>query len=161
MKPFLLSIAILVSIAAPALSQAPPDPDIRDFEITATLPSTPILKHQLYFEFPDRIPGNAALAYLDAILLIPEGAKEKAEKAIRAYAAKDTASFAKLADGLAPANLLEELDVAARREQCDWMPPMRERGDQALLPHLNPLAHGISKILKVRALRQIQTGNID
>ena len=65
-----------------------------------------------------------------------------------------------LADSIENHNLFDELDLAARREQCDWEPPFREKGGGTLLPHLVHFRN-LGRILKVRALREIEQGKID
>src|SRR5438067_2690794 len=55
-------------------------------------------------------------------------------------------------------NVIQELDLAGRRDDCDWQPPYREMGAYTLLPHLEPLAHSITRLIKIRALRQMDQG---
>ena len=60
-------------------------PDERSFELTAVAPPTPALKYQLlYDDLVERRPGNAALLYLDAVLIMGNDAKEKAGEALNA-----------------------------------------------------------------------------
>jgi hypothetical protein len=161
-----LSLCLLLAAsAAPSGAQpaaAAPKGETRTFELTPTAPPVPTLKHQLLFDdLGDRRPGNAALLYLDAILLMPPDAKEQAQKAMEAFEAKDTRTFEAIADGMNVTNVLDELDLAGRREECEWQPPFHEMGAYTLLPHLGPLVQGCSRIVKVRALRQIEQGKID
>ena len=159
MYRYVLAVAIVFSLCGLAQAQDGPKPDVRSFELTAIAPPTPALKYQLlYDDLADRLYGNAALLYLDAILLMGPDAKEKGTKALEAYDAKDMATFKKLADELAMKTVFDELDLAARREECDWQPPFREKGVDTLLPHLEPLAHGMTWLIKVKALRQIEDG---
>ena len=57
--------------------------------------------------------------------------------------------------------IFKNLEIGARRAECDWEPPMRELGAEALLPHLQPMAHGLTRMTKVRALQQIEQGKAD
>jgi hypothetical protein len=150
----------MLSLCASSIAQTTRKADVRTFELTAVAPPTPALKHQLLFSFAERIPGNAAIAYLDAILLMGPDTGDKTEKALEAYDAKDMKAFETLARELDLASMFDELDVAGRRERCDWQPPIREKGVMTLLPHLSPLAHGVTRSIKVRALRQIQRGEL-
>jgi hypothetical protein len=134
---------------------------VGSFELTPVAPPIPSLKYQLFFDDPlDRRPGNAAILYFDSILLMGPEAKDKAPKALEAYDAKDMARFNSLADSLENASLIKELDLAGRREECDWQTPISEQGFGTLLPHLASL-RDIGRILKVRALREIEQGKID
>jgi hypothetical protein len=159
MKRFALTIALVLSLPATAVSQTSSEADVRTFELTAVAPPTPSLKYQLLFDdLGERRPGNAAILYLQAALLLGPDAPEQANKALDAYEAKDMKAFAERADSLHRGTLFQQLELAARREVCDWEPPFREMGAETLLPHLHPLAHGVGKSIKVRALRQIQQG---
>lgn len=136
------------------------EPEVRRFELTPVGPSTPALEHHLMFTYADRIPGNAAIAYMDAVLLMAPDSNDKAEKALDALSANDAKAFAEAADSIDLPSMFDELQVAGRREQCEWDPPLRERGVLTLLPHLQPLTHGVAKVIRVRAARQVQQGKI-
>jgi hypothetical protein len=162
MKRLILPMTIVLSLSAMAMSQTAPRADQRTFELRAIAPPSPALKYQLLFDdMTDRRPGNAALLYLDAVLLMGPDAKANAQKALAAFDAKDMKTFDSLADSLNQTNLFEELDQAARREECDWQAPFREMGIRTMLPHLEPLVHGIARLIKVRALRQLEQGKVD
>jgi len=161
MKRSMLLIAML-GVCAAAGAQTTRPADVRTFELTPAAPPTPALKYQLLFDdIGERRPGNAALLYLDAILLMGPDTKDKALKALDAYEAKDMRTFESLADSLQLPNVFDELDLAGRRETCDWQPPYREKGAYTLLPHLQHMIHGLARVVKVRALRQIERGQAD
>jgi hypothetical protein len=162
MKRFLLTAAFVLGLCATAMSQTRATrPEVSSFDLTPVPPPTPALKYELLFDDTlDCRPGNAAMLYLDSILLLgPDGAA-KAQKAEDAYEAKDMASFDSLADSLDHRALLGELDLAGRCEDCNWGAPLREMGYGTLLPHLNPL-RDLARMLEVRALRQIEQGKVD
>src|SRR5690348_3527032 len=125
MKRFLSTTALLLTFCSTGLSQpARPPAQTRTFELTPTAPPAPALKYQLLFDdLTDRRPGNAAILYLDSILLMGPDSQSKAEKAIEAYDAKDIQTFDSLADSLDLPGMFQELDLAGRREQCDWQSP--------------------------------------
>jgi len=164
MKRFLLTTALVLGLRATAMSQTRAYPPfVLSFELTPVAPPTPALKYQLLFDdWLDRRPGNAAVLYLDSMLLAHANKAEgdKALKALDAYEAKDMATFDSLADSLENPSLIKELDLAGRCEDCDWGAPFREMGYYTLLPQLNPL-RGVALLLKVRALRQIEQGKVD
>src|SRR5688572_9891910 len=60
--------------------------ELRSFEIAPVAPPTPALKYQLLFDdSADRRPGNAAILYLQAALLLGAPTEEKSEQALEAY----------------------------------------------------------------------------
>lgn len=162
MKTNVWTALLVLFVGTSAVAQTTqPAADVRTFELTAVAPPTPALKYQLLFDdLGDRRPGNAAILYLDSILLMGPDTKDKAEKALDAYVARDNKTFDALADALELPSVFQELDLAGRRERCDWEPPFREMGAYTLLPQLEPLAHGMTRLIKVKALREIERGNI-
>jgi hypothetical protein len=147
--------------AAPATTTTQDTDDVKSFELTPVAPPTPALKYSFQYPYVERVPGNAAPLYLDAVLLMPPGAQEKAEQAWDAYAANDSQKFDKLAEELDTPSVILEIEQAGRRMTCDFNPPMREMAVNTLLPHLNVLIHGLVKSLNVRALQQIKQGKVD
>jgi hypothetical protein len=168
MKRFVLITALSLGLCAPAFSQTgpssspatqPAQTDARTFELTPVAPPAPAMKYQLLFDDLDqRRPGNAAVLYMQAALLMGSGSAEEADKALEAYDAGDFKTFDALAGSIGRPALFQQLDLAARRDECDWQPAFREMGDRTLLPHLGSLV-GISKVLRVHATRQTRQGN--
>jgi hypothetical protein len=84
-----------------ALAQSAAKPDTRSFELTPVAPPKPALKYQLLFhDAADRLNGNAAILYLDAILMMGPEAKESGAKALEAYKSKDLETFNALSQKL-------------------------------------------------------------
>lgn len=172
MKPFVLIAALLLGLCAPAFSQPtrpssapatqPTPPEVLKFELTPVAPPEPAMKYQLLFDdLDDRRPGNAAILYLETSILLGDGTPDEAHKAMEAYEAGDLKTFDRLADSVNNrAALFQQLDLAARRDECDWQPPIREMGVNALLPHLNRL-YALATVLRVRALRQAGQGKAE
>jgi hypothetical protein len=159
MSRFLALMLFTLGSVVAAHAQSSEKPETRSFELTAAAPPKPALKYQLLFhDAADRLDGNAAILYLDAILMMGPEAKENGTKAIEAYRAQDTATFNALAEKLDMPIVLDELELAGRREICDWDAPFRERGAYTYLPHLEPIAHGLTQLIQVKALRQIEQG---
>ena len=123
-------------------------------------PSQTVLKYQLLFHDAagNRIGGNAAILYLDAILMMGSEAQENGAEAVEAFHAQDMMTFNVLAEKLDMPMVLDELELAGRREICVWDAPFRERGAYTYLPDLEPIAHGLTQLIQVKALRQIEQG---
>jgi hypothetical protein len=163
MTRFALIAAVVLVVALPAVAQTTqstqPAPDVKSFELTPTPPPVPALKHELFYDvLADRIPGNAAILYLQTALLMGTETPQLAQDALAAYEANDLDKFNEIAAKMHRPAIFTNLDLAARREACDWQPPIRELGADTLLPHLQPLAHGVTRTIKVRALQQMENG---
>lgn len=157
----MMAILILAGWAV-VNAQTTPVGEVRAFELTPVPPPVPAMKYQLLFtDLADRKPGNAAPLYFDAVLLMGPDAKQNAQKALKAYQDHDNNTITSLAQALDKPGLFEELDLAGRREQCDWDSPFRDMGIRTLLPHLDPLVNGLAKLIQVRALQQIDQGKLD
>jgi hypothetical protein len=166
MKSFMLCTAIVLGLlgtTALAVDQQKPtdSTDKKSFDITPAAPPTPALKYQLMFDDAgDRIPGNAAILYLDSVLLLNAEKREQIHNAVEAYAA-DKKVFSSIADSIEATAALKEVELAGRRIDCNWESPFREMGAETLLPHLEPLLKGVGRLLWVRAHRQIEQGMTD
>jgi hypothetical protein len=108
----------------------------------------------------DRIPGNAAILYLDSVLLLNADTREQIRNAHEAYDT-DKKVFGSIADSIDATSALKEVELAGRRIDCNWESPFREMGAETLLPHLEPLLRGVGRLLWVRAHRQIEQGKTD
>src|SRR5580658_10364527 len=109
MKRILLAAVVSLSVSAVSFAQTSPAPDFRTFELTAVAPPTPALKYQLLFDdLGERRPGNAAILYLDSILLLPQDTQDQAKKALDAYSSGDLKTFDTLADSFADHSVFEE-----------------------------------------------------
>jgi hypothetical protein len=163
MKFFVYATTVALSLCGTngwAEEQAKPvdHTDTQSFELTAVAPPKPALKYQFMFDdLGDRLPGNAAILYLDSVLLLGTDTREKVQRAVE-FRGTDKEQFGTLADSLELPSLMKELELAGRRKECDWQPPYREMGAETLLPHLEPLVRGIGRLLWVRAHRQIEQG---
>jgi len=155
-----LALSVGFGVAAAQTSQ--PTPDVKSFELTPTPPPVPALKYELLYDvLTDRIPGNAAILYIQTALLMGTESPKLALEALDAYEANDLEKFDKLAEKIDRPQIFKNLDVAARRETCEWDPPIRQLGAYTWLPHLEPIAHGLTNMIKVRALWQMEHGKPD
>jgi hypothetical protein len=161
-RSVLIAILLTALFTVPTRAAAPSTADILSFDIHPVAPPTPALKYRLLFDPVDRFHGNAALTYMQATMFIePEQDKlretciddltNKNDKAFHEYAMQLVAQAGKIFD---------ELDVAGRREHCDWESPLRERGVLALLPHLNRLRQ-LAGITRIRATLELRDGKVD
>jgi hypothetical protein len=161
MKRFLLIAALLAASCPNAMAQSGGKAEMQTFEISPVAPPVPAMKYRLLFDPATELrPGNAALLYMESILLLAPGEIDKAGDALEAYASGNMARFNSMADALNRPALIRELELAGRRKDCDWGAPIRETGAETLLPHLSSI-RGLAMIVKVRALRQLNEGKID
>lgn len=166
MKLFLLSMAIVLTsrgatLSAADLAKSADTTNKRAFDVTAAAPPVPALKYQFMFdEAGDRLSGNAAILYLDSVLLLGPDTREQIRKAYEAYST-DKQAFRSIADSIDATSVLKEIELAARRVDCNWESPFQEMGWETLLPHLEPLLKGVGRLLYVRAHRQIEEGKTD
>ena len=74
--------------------------DKKTFELTPTAPPIPALKYQFMFDGAgDRIPGNAAILYLDSVLLLNADTREQVQKAVDAFGT-DKKVFGSIVDSI-------------------------------------------------------------
>jgi hypothetical protein len=143
--------------------------------ITPAAEPKPALKFQLLPGFLDRKSGNAAMMYEKIALQLtsidadkkavpsPAGEKSIWEK-IPDWLERPLAEFPRdearetLADFK---RILDGLDVAARREECDWQLPIRDGNViNILLPELSHL-RSCGRLLALQAKLQISEGRFD
>jgi len=128
-------------------------------------PPRSALKYQLLpSSVLDRRPGNAAVHYGRIAMLLadksqPDKLQKVAEWLETPLEKLPRAEVAKLLGELK--SVLEELDLAARRQRCDWDLPLGERGFfSILLPELGKLRE-LSRIVALQARLQIAEGRLD
>jgi hypothetical protein len=161
-RSILTTLFALTSCTFALGQSSKPAPDVRTFDLTPAAPPIPALKYEFHYDLAtDRLPGNAAPLYQDAILLLGPDGKEKFQKAIEAYENHDATTFNSLANDLDKPSLYQELDLAARRETCDFEAPFAQMGANTLLPHLEPIVHGLGSWIEASALHDIDQGKND
>ncbi len=106
----------------------------------------PALKYQLLPNIRDRRPGNAAVHYCKLGLRYP-GTEPEANRFDQEWLDMPLANLPrdKVRAFLdSQRDVLDDIDLAARREQCDWELPIRYRleGDMAVLEA--PLPQGLA-----------------
>src|SRR5947209_6482706 len=115
MKRLIIMTILSLANCLPALAQTT-QPDNRKFELAATPPPIPALKNQLLFNYSQRTPGNAAMPYADAILLMGADTTEKADRALAAFDSGDFKTFDSIADAMTLEPFFDELEVAGRMD---------------------------------------------
>src|SRR5262249_18494626 len=123
----------------------------------------PALRYHLLPELRERTPGNAALLYYRAYS--PEWLTH-----MRPEVAKKLDEWSMKPGKVPPAefrwvltyNALKELDLAARREYCEWemTPRVRKEGIGLLMPDVQGY-RGFARVLYLRARFQIADGKHD
>src|SRR5215218_7197163 len=103
MKSLMVTAAVVLTLLGTPMQAAESAADRankQSFELTPTGPTQPALKYQFMFDdLADRLPGNAAILYLDSVLLLGQPSREKIQQAVD-IRESDKEQFAKLADSL-------------------------------------------------------------
>src|SRR4051812_15765637 len=163
MLRFSMIVAAVLGLSLRVAAQSSqPAPEVKSFELTATPPPVPALKYELLYDvLSERVPGNAATLYMQTAMMMGTESPKVASDALEAYEANDLEKFDKLAEKIDRPPIFKNLDVAARRDTCDWDPPIRQLGAYTYLPQLEPFAHGLTTMIMVRALSQMEHGKPD
>ncbi len=115
------------------------------------------MKYHLLPEVRELKPGNAALLYQCAHSFIRAGGEEKMSELLEMPLQKMPRDKVPLLSGP-----LAEIDLAARREYCDWelTPRLREKGYMLLIPDVQGF-RTYGQMLALRARSQMLDGNLD
>jgi hypothetical protein len=143
----------MLAISALALAGAALDKASRvRLTVSPQAAPVPALKYTFVPEAIDQTPGNAALAYQQALRLLTqrEGWKTNADQCTEwlktPLAELPVAAIEKVITDHKTA--LEQLVKATLHERCDWELPIRQEGVALLLPHLAEL-RSASRLLAV------------
>jgi hypothetical protein len=155
------ALAVVLTVGLPVRAQ----PQTIRLTVEAAAAPVPALKYQLLPELRDTHPGNAALLYQRAHS--PEwfsGFRRhpdylKAADWVELPA--DRVPWNRV-EGLLPRNALKEVDLAARREYCDWelTDRLRKDGFYLLLPDFQGFRE-YAVLLALRARLELREGRID
>ena len=158
-------LLVLVGLPAWALADdAKPDqPETIKLTLHPALPPAAALHYPLLPKYLDRTPGNAALIYLKALSLKAENRPanefwEQVDKWLHMPPAElPQAEVGKALDQYR--FVLDLVRIAARREHCDWDPPLRESPNpyMILLPEMQSL-RTLAQIVALQARLQIAEG---
>lgn len=133
-------------------------------------PPRPTMKYRLLPEYLDRTPGNAAPVYLKAIVLLKDvrmsSEKEKVlwDNVVKwLEVAPEKLPQNDVRKALTPfQNVLEQVQLAARRERCDWGLTIREQRTDVfsiLLPEVQA-SRTIARLIALKARLQIAQGKL-
>jgi hypothetical protein len=138
--------------------QTAPSGDTETFQLHAVAPPTPALKYQFMVDPVDYVPGNAALAYTQAVLLLD---KDAAADIGTALVAGDD-HFDAIAQSIYTKNerVFAALDQAGRCEGCDWQVYTGRDQAQVNLTQLRAV-HMLANLVQIRAKQQIRAGKVD
>jgi hypothetical protein len=153
--------AIVLSTASPARAQ----PQTIRLTVAAAAAPVPALEYQLLPDIRDSHPGNAALLY------------QRAHSPDWFSSFRRHADYLKVADwvelpsdklpwdrvkSLLPQNVLKEVDLAARREYCDWelTDRIRQDGFEVLIPDFQGFRE-YAMLLALRARLEVHEGRLD
>ena len=123
----------------------------------------PALKYLLLPDYVDQVPGNAALRYLTASLLVPDDSKELSKEKFRSWIQLPLKDLPRekarqvLGDYR---DALREAELGASREGCDWEYPIRSEGFRLLLPSL-ARQRSLARALVLRARLNIAEDRCD
>lgn len=153
---------------APTQPAANRGPEVIRLTVHAKATTRPALQYRLLPDAVDRTHGNAAPVYFNAFLLAdnkkldPVTKEEKSRLGIPEPESDDRLDFylyelpleklprADVERTLSSyTSVFDLVDIAARREQCEWDLTGREQGFQALLPHLN-VARQVANVTALR-----------
>ena len=158
MRSFRLAlIGMLVAVFAAEVSFAD---ETESFTIAPSAPPVAALKYKLLFGAVDRQPGNAAVYYLNAMLLETDERNKDLDKAEDALEHGDNARFQQVMASFQPTYIMQKLESGAMCDSCDWQPEVRRRGMFALLPYLNN-ARSLARLAKLNAEFQMRGGSPD
>ena len=139
------------------------EPEVVKLAVRPAAPPRPALKYQLLPPPAEQQPGNAAPLYLVACKLAQQYLMDSHFDLLAASVnlpidqlLRDEAQQMVERYGTA----LRQLELAARRVDCDWSLPVREEGLRLLLPHLNDLRH-LASVLSVQIRLHVVDGRFD
>ena len=156
-------LVVLLSLVLAGAASAQPEPSlVTRLTLRPAKEPVPALKYHLLPELTERTPGNAALLYYRAFS--PEWLLHR-RKPYSEQLAKWEGDPRVSPDELRWAltyRPLKEIDLAARREYCEWglAPRLRQEGIGLLLPDIQSFRE-FARVLYLRARFQILDGKFD
>jgi hypothetical protein len=163
--PLLLAAALAAAQPAPSASgNGQPDAPVIRLTIRPAREPSPALKYRFLPELAERTPGNAALNYHRAALMVRErrlGQKEyeQIERWLETPAARLTPDdLRKMTAG--NREILKEVALGARMTGCDWGLDFRKEGIGLLLPEVQ-IVRDVIKTVALEARAQVARGQLD
>jgi hypothetical protein len=163
-----MSLALGLVAIGDARGQPPaaPEPAPTPFTLRPAAEPVPALRYRLLPERRDLVPGNAAVLYHRASLMLKEAPPDpnRAAKAEEDMADWLAGPLDKLPKDAARAllerrrNALNELDQAALRAFCDWEYDQRTEGISLVLPELQ-MMRSLARLQALRARLAVAEGD--
>lgn len=162
MRPLALLLP-LFGLPVAAFAQAPEKPPavpLIKLTVSAALAPTPVLRYELLPNFREQVPGNAALSYHRASLILtdrrPQDPKKAYEEQVRidemAEKPANEVKIDELQNYLQPyRNVLREVEAGARRDKCDW--DLERRADADGIGLLIPEVQKMRELARLLSLR--------
>lgn len=165
-----LAVSLLVCQTAQAQTAAPQPPEdqppTRKLTLYPAAEPRPALKYQLLPGLLDRKPGNAAVLYNKIGLMFRGGAEFKEEQEKVWQSIDNELPLDKFPRDEARKivehwrQVLDELEYAARREECDWELPFRERNPITMLLPDAQGSREYARLLRFQARLQVADGDL-
>jgi len=152
--------AIAAEDAAPSKPAAKPELEVIELAVHPAQAPRPALAWCLLPSYTERTPGNAAVVYAKACTWLGVSFGGEDGDRVREWLETPVESLPreevrKLLEGYD--EQLRYVDMAARRERCDWDPPVREEGRNVfgmLLPEVQAIRWA-ARLVALRARLQI------
>ena len=158
-----VAIVVLFAVGHARVAEAAEETPVIELSARPAPAPEPALKHRLLPGLLDRTPGNAALLYDTALLLISE--KRNADKLDKARNWLNTPLEELPRDEVrgtleSLSKVVQFVELAARREGCDWQLPLRSEGITLLLPRLAKF-RDLGRLIALKARLEIADGQHD
>jgi hypothetical protein len=160
----LAALILSFVLAKPALAEAPPQPEPIQLQARPAAETKPALAYQLLPELKDMTHGNGAIQYYRAYS--PEWLSHRRQKDWDTFSDYVSMPLKDLPreklQWLLTYGPLKELDVASRKETCDWdlTDRLRQDGIGLMLPDMQGFRE-LGTLLAVKARLQIAEGHYD
>jgi hypothetical protein len=159
-------LAVLLAAVSPLAAQTRQPGDPIPLTLTPTAPPTLSLKYRLLPDRHDQVPGNAATLYYRTEALFVENGDlltnvKAAVWSTWAETPLKELPLDEVGNRLATVRgLMHEMDMAARRRDCDWQTEGRPEGIGFLIPDVQGF-RSLAAVLAVRARYAMARGELD
>ena len=162
MSRSLLSLAAVALAVSPLAAQtSQPGEPIR-LALHPAAPPVPALKYRLLPDRAEQVPGNAATFYYRAAALLADnsGLVQDGNWSVWRDMPPQELPLGEIREKLsALAPVLQEMDEAAQRRQCDWQLSDRPEGVELVAPELQAF-RSLANVLAVRVRYETARGNL-
>jgi hypothetical protein len=160
-RTFFLTLILVGTLPALAQTTQPALISVVRMTIHPAAEPQPALKYQLLPPILEQTPGNAALLYHTAILLSSDYAVRRNLNELIETPANKLPALKPFEDRLCPESyaFLRYIEMASRREKCDWDRPLSE-GANILLPELGAMRY-IGRFIETLTRYRIAQGRFD